>query len=278
MKDWRMRLQAPLGTEKTSQLLNSSTSQFLNCSTPELLNSSTPQLLKSSTSQNSSTSQILKSSNPQLLNFSTPELLKFIVPEVESSACENREQASPVTNKTAAHRYARALFDVAVKEQVDLQTLDDHLSAFVELFRQHPALEKVLLNPAVPAPRKRSAMAELVKSADVSPMLAKLLVLLAERDRLVLLPDLLTSYRDRLLEHQHVVRAEVTTALPLAPDRFQAIEQSLVHLTGRSVRLSTRLEPALIGGLVARIGGTVYDGSVTTQLDKMKRRLTESIS
>ena len=182
-----------------------------------------------------------------------------------------------MTNKTAANRYARALFDVAVKETVDLQMLDDELSAFVELMRQHPALEKVLLNPAVPAPRKRSAMTELVKSAQVPPVLAKLLVLLADRDRLVLLPDLLAAYRDRLLEHQQVVRAEVTTALPLAPERVRSIEQSLVNLTGRSVRLSTRVEPALIGGLVARVGGTVYDGSVTTQLDKMRRRLTESL-
>ena len=120
-------------------------------------------------------------------------------------------------------------------------------------------------------------MVELVKSADVSPVLGKLLVLLAERDRLVLLPDLLAAYRDRLLEHQNVVRAEVTTAVPLEPERVNAIEQSLVNLTGRSVKLSTRVDPALIGGLVARVGGTVYDGSVTTQLDRMRRRLSESL-
>jgi F-type H+-transporting ATPase subunit delta len=182
-----------------------------------------------------------------------------------------------VTNKTAANRYARALFDVAIAEKIDLQILDDHLAAFVELFRQHPALEKVLLNPAVPAPRKRSAVAELVRSADVSPVLAKLLVLLAERDRLVLLPDLLAAYRDRVLEHQHVVRAEVTTAWPLEQERLSAIEQSLVRVTGRSVKLSSRVAPDLIGGLVARVGGTVYDGSVTTQLERMRRRLSESM-
>jgi len=205
------------------------------------------------------------------------ELLSCDFPDVESVACESKAQASQVTNKTAANRYARALFDVAVAETVDLQLLDGQLAAFVELFRQHPALEKVLLNPAVPAPRKRLAVAELVKSAEVSPVLAKLLVLLAERDRLVLLPDLLAAYRDRLLEHQHVVRAEVSTAWPLEPERINAIEQSLAQLTGRSVRLSTRVDPGLIGGLVARVGGTVYDGSVTTQLDRMKRRLSESL-
>lgn len=178
-----------------------------------------------------------------------------------------------MTNKTAANRYGRALFDVAAKEKVDLQPLDDHLAAFVKLFQQHPELEKILLNPAVPAPRKRDAVAELVRRANLPPVLAKLLVLLAERDRLVLLPDILTAYRDRLLEHQKVVQAEVTTASPLAAERVNAIETSLIRVTGRSVRLSTRIEPALIGGLVARVGGTVYDGSVAMQLKKMRQKL-----
>jgi F-type H+-transporting ATPase subunit delta len=181
-----------------------------------------------------------------------------------------------VTNRTAANRYGRALFDVAVKERVDLQILEDQLASFVSLFRQHPNLEKILLNPAVPAPRKRAAVAELVKSASLLPQLAKLLVLLAERDRLVLLPDLLSAFRDRLLEHQNVVRADVATAAPLPPDRVNAIENSIKNVTGRGVRLSTRVEPALIGGVVARIGSTVYDASVTTQLEKMRRRLSES--
>jgi F-type H+-transporting ATPase subunit delta len=182
-----------------------------------------------------------------------------------------------VTSKTAAKRYARALFDVAVKEKGDLQPLYDQLVAFNELFQQHPTLTKVMLNPAVPVPRKRAAVAELVKTMRISPVLAKLLVLLAERDRLVLLPDVVTAFRDRLLEHQNVVRAEVTTAAPLATDKIRAIEKTLVQATGRRVELSTRVEPALIGGLIARIGGTVYDASVTTQLQKMKRRLAESV-
>jgi F-type H+-transporting ATPase subunit delta len=181
-----------------------------------------------------------------------------------------------VTSKTAANRYARALFDVAVNEKGDLRGLYDQLAAFNELFQQHPTLAKVMLNPAVPVPRKRAAVAELVKSARMPQVLAKLLVLLAERDRLALLPDLVTAFRDRLLEHNNVVRAEVITAAPLAADQIRAIEKTLVQATGHSVELSTRVEPGLIGGLIARVGGTVYDASVTTQLQKMKRRLVES--
>ena len=121
----------------------------------------------------------------------------------------------------------------------------------------------MLLNPAVPVPRKRAAIAELTTRAKLSPVLGKLLLLLAERDRLVLLPDLLAAYRERLLDHLKVVRAEVTTAVALPADRAKAVEQSLARVTGRTVMLDTRVDPAIIGGVVARVGSTVYDGSVT---------------
>ncbi len=179
-----------------------------------------------------------------------------------------------MTNKTAAKRYARALFDVAIAEQGNLEAVEQELAAFSDLLTTHAALGKVLLNPAVPAPRKDSAVAALVKSGKISPIVARLLALLAGRDRLVLLPDLVAAYRDRLLDHQKVVRAEVTSAAPLAADRAKTIERTLAQVTGRSVKLSTRVDAALIGGLVARVGGTVYDGSVTTQLKKMKQSLS----
>ena len=181
-----------------------------------------------------------------------------------------------MTNKTAALRYARALLDVAIKERAPLDTIGDELGAFVDIFKQNPSLEKVMLNPAVPVQRKRAAMVALVERARLSPILSKLLVLLAERDRLVLMPDLLSAYRERVLDHQQIVRAEVTTASPIAPDRAQAIERGLAKVTGRTVRLGVRTDPSLIGGVVARIGDTIYDGSVTTQLERMKKRLVEA--
>jgi F-type H+-transporting ATPase subunit delta len=145
----------------------------------------------------------------------------------------------------------------------------------VALFRQYPALEKVLLNPAVPAPRKRAAMIELTSRAGLSPILGRLLVMLAERDRLVLVPEMLEAYRERLLEYRNVVRAEVTTAAPLEDGRAEAIKASLARVTGRTVTLAARVDPSIIGGVVARIGSTIYDGSVTRQLEKMKQRLVE---
>jgi F-type H+-transporting ATPase subunit delta len=178
-----------------------------------------------------------------------------------------------VTNKTAALRYARALLDVAVKEKADLEQIETDLAGFAGLFDQHPALAKVLLNPAVPVPRKRAAVADLLAHATFSPILAKLILMLAERDRLVLVPDLLASYRDRMMDYRQVVRAEVTTAAPIDAARVQQIQNSLATATGRTVTITTKTDPTIIGGLVARVGSTVYDGSVVRQLERMKERL-----
>ena len=182
-----------------------------------------------------------------------------------------------MTNKTAAIRYARALLDVAVKEKADLDLIENELSQFADLFTQYPLLEKVLLNPAVPVPRKRAAVSDLLAQAKFTPIVSKLLALLTDRDRLALVPDLLKAYSDRLLDFRGVVRAEVTTASALDPQRATAIQKGLAAVTGRTVLLATKIDPAIIGGLIARIGSTVYDGSVTRQLEKMKERLTDSV-
>ena len=182
-----------------------------------------------------------------------------------------------MTSKAAAIRYARALFDVSLKEQGDLEHIENDLAAFADLFTEHPSLEKVLLNPAVPVPRKRAVVDELTGRLQIAPVLAKLLALLADRDRLVLVPDLLSSYRDRLLDHREVVRAEVTMTVPLTKERAREIERRLAGVTGKTVTVTSRVNPAIIGGVVARIGSTVYDASVTRQLEKIRNRLIESV-
>ena len=182
-----------------------------------------------------------------------------------------------MTSRTAAIRYARALFEVALAEKADLEGVEQELAGYHDLFERQPNLKKVLLNPAVPVLRKRAAMTELTVSAKTSPIVAKLLVLLAERDRLVLLPDLLISFHERSLSYRKIVRAEVTTATPLATGQAEAIGQWLTKATGRTVTLQARVDPAILGGLVARVGSTVYDASVIRQLQKMKDRLAENV-
>jgi F-type H+-transporting ATPase subunit delta len=178
-----------------------------------------------------------------------------------------------MTRKTAGTRYARALFDIALKE-ADVQQVGRELAAFAHLVAGHDMLTRVLTNPALPSQQKRAIVEQLLaKTGAITPVTAKLLLLLAERDRLVLLPDVALAYENRLLEHARVVRAEVVTAIALPTDRVAALQQGLAHATGRKVQLDTRVDSSIIGGAVAKIGSTVYDGSVTRQLEKMKDAL-----
>jgi F-type H+-transporting ATPase subunit delta len=179
-----------------------------------------------------------------------------------------------MTPRAAAMRYARALFDVAVKERVDLDALERELAGAVDLIASNPALERVIVNPAIPPAKKRAVIERLLAASPVTPVLARTLLLLADRDRLAVLRDLLDGYRNRLMDHQQVVRAELTTAVELPGDRVTALQQSIAAATGRRVHLQTRVDPAIIGGAVTRIGSTVYDGSVTTQLQRLKERLS----
>ncbi len=179
-----------------------------------------------------------------------------------------------MTNRAAAARYARALFDVALKE-AEPQAVERELSAFLDLVRGHEQLSRVLVTPAVPAPRKQALVSALASRTALSPVTSKLLVLLASRDRLVLLADLVDEFRRRLLDHQRVVRAAVTTAVPLPPERVAALGRAFEKVTGRQVQVTAGVDPAVIGGVVARIGSVVYDGSVKRHLERIREALTE---
>jgi len=178
-----------------------------------------------------------------------------------------------MTNRAAATRYARALFDVVVKEG-DPQRVETELSAFNALVSSNDALRRALASPTIPAARKRGVIeALLAKASPLAPALGKLLLMLADRDRLVLLPDLEDAYRERLMQHLQVLRAEVTTAVALPEDRRGTLERGLAKATGRTVTLTARVDPAIIGGAVTRVGSTVYDGSVVRQLERLKEQL-----
>jgi F-type H+-transporting ATPase subunit delta len=179
-----------------------------------------------------------------------------------------------MTSRAAGTRYARALFDVAIKE-ADIEQVGRDLAGFAGLVAGNDLLARVLSNPAIPAARKRAVVEQLLaKAGNVSPVVVKLLGLLADRDRLVLLPDIAAGYRNRLMDHAKVVRAEVVTAVPLPADRVAALQRGLAGATGLDVQLETRVDASIIGGAITRIGSTVYDGSVARQLEKMKEALT----
>jgi F-type H+-transporting ATPase subunit delta len=179
-----------------------------------------------------------------------------------------------MSTRSSAARYARALLDVAIKES-DPARVGEELSAFATLLAGHDELREALTNPVVPAPAKQRLVNELVTRQGLKAPVSKLLVMLAERDRLLLLPELAEIYRERLMEHQGVLQAEVTSATELSKDRVAQLQQRLASATGRTVTLTTKVDPSLIGGAVTRIGSTVYDGSVATQLEQMRAKLMQ---
>ena len=176
--------------------------------------------------------------------------------------------------RASAARYARALLDITISESDPIAAETD-LAGFVDLVQRHPDLQRTFANPVVSATAKRAVVQQILdRSKPVAPV-GKLLLLLASRGRLELVPDILDIYRERLMEHRQVIQAEVTTATPLSPERAAELQQRLAKITGRTVTMTTKVDQAIIGGVVTRIGSTVFDGSVATQLAKVRDRLSE---
>jgi F-type H+-transporting ATPase subunit delta len=180
-----------------------------------------------------------------------------------------------MTARMSALRYARALLDVALAE-ADPAVVEQELAGLAELIQGHASLWKVMTNPAVPAPKKRAIVDSLLPQLGVTPVVQKTLQMLASRDRIALLPDIVEAYSGKLMDHQKVVRASVTSAMPLPADRVKALERELAGITGRRVVMSAAVDPAIMGGLVTQIGSTVWDGSVKRQLEKIREKLVAS--
>lgn len=176
--------------------------------------------------------------------------------------------------RTAAAPYARALFNVAVQE-ADPVRAGEELKAFEALLDQHPSLRKSLMYPLVPAAAKERIVREICELCGFLPAVSNLLALLAGRDLISVVEEVARIFHLRLREYQQVVDAEVTTAVALTPDRAEAIASGLAAATGKRISLSTRVDPGIVGGVVARVGSLVYDGSVNSQLARLKRRLAE---
>ena len=180
-----------------------------------------------------------------------------------------------MTNRTAAVRYARALFDVNLKNG-DLSTAESDLAEFARLVEGHEKLRRVLFTSAVRSPTKRAIINDLRnRSRAVSPTVTRLLTVLADRGRLPLLPDIVRFYRARVFEHLGVVDAQVTTAEPLSPAQDAAVRKRLAGAGAGDVRMTTVVDPDILGGMVTRIGSTVYDGSIARHLERMRQGLLE---
>ncbi len=176
-----------------------------------------------------------------------------------------------------AGRYARALFEVSVQDG-DLRPVERQLATFLELLEEQPVLEKALSSPIVPIEKKQAAVSALADKLDFRPEVRKLLAVLVERDALVLLKDILAAFRQRMMDHLGLVQAEVTTAVPLDPQAFEALRVRLQAAVGKEVEITSRVDPSIIGGVVTRMGSIVYDGSVVRHLERIREKIIEGVA
>ena len=172
-----------------------------------------------------------------------------------------------------AVRYARALADAALAGGIPDRDVLLQLRTFAQMVETSSELRHVLLSPAVSPARKRAVVAKLAPSIPVSAVVRNFLFVAIDRRRADILSDIADAFETVIDERAGLVRAQVQSAAPLGEPQRAAIQQELSRVSGKQVRCEFEVDPALIGGVVARIGSTLYDGSVRTQLESLRERL-----
>lgn len=171
--------------------------------------------------------------------------------------------------RTAARRYAEAIVSLA-SESDSFKQWNDALGRLAEAFEE-PGSREYLLNPGIPIQEKRASLDRIV--GDALPQANNLVDVLLRHRRLQQIPGIYEAFTEAWLDRQGIAVAYVTTAEPIGPDDERAIRDRLQRLTGKQIELRLAVEPDIIGGLVARVGDTLLDGSVRTRLRALRRRL-----
>tara|TARA_B100000029_G_scaffold475789_1_gene519365 strand:+ start:54 stop:599 length:546 start_codon:yes stop_codon:yes gene_type:complete len=176
-----------------------------------------------------------------------------------------------MTNRAVAARYARALFEVSC-DSSDVEKTEQDILSFQQLLDGHATLSGALLSPAVSVVEKRKLVHTLLSRMQVSAVAERLLLMLADRDRLELLPEVCEIYNALLMDHRGVVRVRITTAEPLDSSRLESMVQALAKATGRKIKAEASVDETLVGGVVTQIGSTVFNGSIAHHLDRLRKR------
>lgn len=178
-----------------------------------------------------------------------------------------------MSSQTVARRYASALADVIVERGEEAQ-VQEELSAWEEMILGNSRLLEALSNPTVPYEQKSKLLNELIARSKVLPTTANFLRTLLRNQRIAELPHVNAKLAQVLDERAGLINAQVTSARPLAEGIEALLSEKLAQMTGKKIRLSFETDESLLGGIVTRIGSTVYDGSVRNQL----RRLGEELA
>jgi F-type H+-transporting ATPase subunit delta len=173
---------------------------------------------------------------------------------------------------STARKYARALADVA-RESNATERVEQDLRAFAEAFQKHGELREVLFSPTVPLDAKRKIVEQVAKGMGLIKIVVNFLLVILEHSRLGLLEEFVEAYQDVLDDFAGVVRVEVFSSYPLRSGVQGRLEKVMTELTGKVVKLSYRVDETLIGGVKLQLGSMVFDGTIRTQLEELRRQL-----
>ncbi|MBV9211330.1 MAG: ATP synthase F1 subunit delta [Acidobacteria bacterium] len=174
--------------------------------------------------------------------------------------------------QTVARRYATALADVVIARG-ESREVHEELKDWEQMMQTNHQLMVVFSNPTIPYEQKRKVLTALIARTKVRPTTANFLQVLLQNQRLAELGEVVKRFAQVLDERSGMISADVTTARPVPADAQEALRARLASMTGKNVRLSFKTDEELIGGIVTRIGSTIYDGSVRNQLEQAKAKL-----
>ena len=170
-----------------------------------------------------------------------------------------------------ARRYTRALFQLA-RDAGEEETIGREVNEFFAAYSGSD-LQTVLTNPAFDVPSRKRILIQVGNTQRLSVLTIHFLSLLLERDRLAHLPGIVACYRRLLNEAKGRVEAKVVSAAPLEPALAERVRAQLKSLSGKDVVMTQEVDVSLLGGMTVELAGKIYDGSIRTQLDKMKQRI-----
>jgi F-type H+-transporting ATPase subunit delta len=177
-----------------------------------------------------------------------------------------------VIGGSLARRYARALFDIG-REEGQLRRMLSEVEEFGKVLDGSPALREVMEADDVSRRDKNAALEAALAGAGFLPSAKSFLSLLVEKGRMDVLPPILVALRRMVEEFEGIERVEVLVPMPLPVTQKDLLRTVLERRTGKKVVLEETVDPSVLGGLVVRVGSTVYDGSVRTQLQEIRENL-----
>jgi F-type H+-transporting ATPase subunit delta len=175
--------------------------------------------------------------------------------------------------RSAAVRYAKALFGIA-QETGRVDAVRAELDGLLDAIERVPALADVFVRPLHPAPERRAALRQLAGPLGLSPLLANFCAYLIDQRRTRDLGAIRDEFVRLAEEAAGRLVGEVATAAPLDGAQLDRLRDALSRRLGRTVELTVRVDPNLVGGVVARVGDLVFDGSLRSQLAQLRTQLT----